>query len=108
MDSWQSRVVDVLCRYRHSGYTFEQAWAEALLKHPPRGRDAGAPVPRLFDDSGSSETANEFFRRVARNAWHDEVGAKGSGNGPALRHFRVDLLRSLDDETPVYVKRTAA
>ena len=106
--SWQNKVIGYLVELRAQGYTFQDAWAKAMVRHPPRGRDAGESVPRLFDEDGDAETVHAFFRRVASNAWHDRVDAPGSGNGPRLRHFRPEMLVAVDEQEPVYVRRTAA
>lgn len=74
---------------------------------PPRGRDAA--VATLFDEQGQRhDTLTQFFWRAARNAYEDYVGPEGSGQGPALAHFRAAMLRDLDSSTPARKHRRAA
>jgi hypothetical protein len=106
--SWHRRVITRLVECKANGYRFEQAWHETLRLDPPWGRDRDPVTPALFDETGNvPETSTMFFKRVAEDAWYDRVGQPGSGRGPALRHFRVDLLMAEDESSPVYVRRAA-
>lgn len=108
MSRWAALVVDHLVQRRSEGWTFERAWQDALVWLPARGADASAATPRLFEEDGSRpDTIVAFHKRVCENAWHDRVDKPGSGNGPKLRHFRVELLRDLDMSTRAG-KRTGA
>lgn len=108
--SWAADVSGHLVglKLRHPGMEYEEAWRLALRAHPARGRDAGAATPRLFEEDGSrSDTVVAFTRRVCEHAWLNVVGVPGSGDGPSLRFFRVELLRDMDESTRA-VKRTGA
>jgi hypothetical protein len=100
--SWAADVVDHLIVLRADGYDFERAWTMAMRLHPPRGRDLGVPAaPRLFDETNRPvDGLVPFFRQVCENAYHDVRGPVGDGNGPAIRHFRVDMVRSVDESGP--------
>jgi hypothetical protein len=99
--SWAADVVDRLIELRADGYPFARAWREALRLHPYDGGGVGSGTPRLFDETGRApETMVSFFRRACENAYHDVRGPVGDGNGPAIRHFRVDMVRSVDESGP--------
>jgi hypothetical protein len=96
---WTSLVVDRLIELRANGYPFDRAWTEAMRRYPPRGRDMGSP--RLFEEDGRAvDGLVPFLKRVAEDAYNDTQGPVASGNGPALRHFRVDMVRSVDESGP--------
>jgi hypothetical protein len=62
--------------------------------------------PRLFEEDGrAADGIVPFLKRVCDEAWHDTQGPVESGNGPALRHFRVDMVRSLDESKPAHKGR---
>jgi hypothetical protein len=107
--SWQQVVVGRLIELRaQDGPDFERHWTATLKLYPPTGRDVGPARPTLFDEQGrAAHTLIGFFKRVCDNAYHDRVGPKGSGNGPALRHFRADILHALDDSGPTHKTRRA-
>lgn len=70
MSSWTSVVIDELCAIKPQGVTFDQAWAQVMREHPPRGlwpRDRGD-----FDQVA-------WLERCARDAWEDRQ--------PGLRAF---------------------
>ena len=108
--SWSAQVVDNLAYSKGLGTPFTEAWRLALLRHPPRGRDA-APVVAVHDNDEATlalfdeqnkppETVVSFFKRVCRDAYEDRVGAKGGGNGPSLQYFRGDMIRDMDESQP--------
>jgi hypothetical protein len=77
------------------------AWTAALRLYPAHGRDLGAITPRLFEEDGrAADGLVSFFRRACENAYHDVRGPAGSGNGPAIRHFTVEMVRAVDDSGP--------
>jgi hypothetical protein len=97
--SWAADVVDHLIGLRADGIPFEKAWTLTMRLHPPRGRDMGSP--RLFEEDGRAvDGLVPFLKRVAEDAYNDTQGPVASGNGPALRHFRVDMVRSVDESGP--------
>lgn len=100
--TWAARVVNTLIELRADGYSFDRAWSMAQRQHPPRGKDDAAPsVPNLFDEDGRAiDGVVSFFRRACENAWHDVRGPAESGNGPAIRHFRLEMVREVDDASP--------
>jgi hypothetical protein len=99
--TWASDVVDRLIELRADGYDFDRAWTAALRLYPPHGRDLGAVTPRLFEeDNRAADGLVSFFRRACEAAYNDVRGPAGSGNGPAIRHFRVEMVRAVDDSGP--------
>jgi hypothetical protein len=86
--SWQADVVERLCDYKAAGVPFDEAWRQAMIDCPPRGRDMGPERPSLFDRD-TSQVA--FFRRAADDAWH--------GRKPALQGFHPSLLLEVSGVT---------
>lgn len=90
--SWFTRVVDRLRELRADGYGFDTAWSTAMHELPPSVSDSGGWRPQLAING--DETVVGFFRQACESAWRD-VRAAG-GNGPALQHFHVEMLRDED------------
>lgn len=102
--TWQGILVDRLITLRAEGYTFATAWSAAIHEAPIRNDCSG----RLFDETGQpSETVVMFFRRACESAWHGERGPAGSGQGPALGHFRAEMVRPLDGSGPAKMARVS-
>jgi hypothetical protein len=112
--AWTVAVVAHLTRSKRLGVAFDVAWQDAMAADPPEG---GRPVAStLFDDEGEPHGAMSpetramvaFQRRILGAAYEDTVGPVLSGNGPALRHFRPEMLRDLDSSAPARKLRRAA
>jgi hypothetical protein len=101
--TWASDVVDRLIELRAAeGPDFDRHWALAMRLHPARGRDMGEVAPRLIegDNKPADSPMVSFFRRVCEAAYNDVHGPAGSGNGPAIRYFTVEMVRAVDDSGP--------
>lgn len=85
--SWCGEVADFLREAKDAGVPFDAAWREALVRFPARSWEYGDASPRLF--GGGEPSVVAFFERACREAW--------AGERPALRHFRTDMLRGMDD-----------
>lgn len=106
---WSAQVAGHLLDSKRRGLPWPEAKRLAAAMYPPRGRDAGDATPRLFAEDGRApDTVVSFFWRVARNAYDDVTGPPLSGNGPALQHFKPDMLRDLDSSEPARKYRRAA
>ena len=93
-ERWSALVVDHLTGSKRRGLDFEDAWRAAM-------RACGTPTTAaatLFDEQGQPhDTMTVFFKRVCRSAYEGETGPAGSGNGPALKHFRPGMLLEGDE-----------
>lgn len=90
---WQARVVDRLIDAKRSGETdFDCAWRSAIGRAIIPASDDGGYNPTLF---GGEETIVGFFRRACEAAWDDTHDEPGSGNGPRVKEFRIELLADL-------------
>lgn len=59
---------------------------------------AATAVTTLFNDEGDPhDDYLVWFKRVALDAYNGAAGPVGSGNGPALRHFRPDMLADVEE-----------
>jgi hypothetical protein len=96
MTSWAGLVVERLAELRAAeGPNFDRHFAMALQAYPARGE--GVSTPRLFEEDGRpAEGLVTFLRRVAEDAYYDVRGQPGSGNGPRIRDFRVEMVREVD------------
>lgn len=114
--AWVHDITDCLARLKASGnyrldsHGYTQAWNEAMRCYRPTLRDQGEREPRLFDTKAGDQDPGvvEFTRMVCELAWLGEVGEPGSGNGPALRHWRHEFVRLEDQEPIVGLTRQAA
>lgn len=103
MVTWQRAITGCLIELKRYGVVdFDEAWGIAYREHPPRSRDLGEQSAPLFDvRAGDREpTVVEFTRSVNERAWRGVVGPVGSGDGPALRFFRTELIREDEDSRP--------
>jgi hypothetical protein len=91
--SWQAEIVQHLRRSKARGLPFDTAWnaAQRDIVIPGRDEDAGTLFNVHGEDSRFDTTA-AFFKRACCHAYEDRVGAVGSGDGPALRHFSVEMM----------------
>jgi hypothetical protein len=86
---WSVLVIDALAECKRRGVRdFDDAWAVATKRYPPRARDDGGFRPTLLPEPGEVESMREFLYRVCYEAW--------TGQRPALRHFSPLLLAGSD------------
>lgn len=111
---WATMIVDFLLKEKRGGETsFDAAWRRAVKAHPPRGRDLGEAVPKLFAVDGSDALSQdvsvvEFTEFACGQAWHNYVGSE-PGQGKALCRFHPALLVAMSDSSePAARTRTAA
>lgn len=102
---WQQQVIAYLATCKRDAIPSQEAWAKAMIACPPRAR--GVDPARLFDEA-KPDYLLAFFKRVALAAYDDTQGLPGSGQGPAIRHFQVGMLRDLDSSGPARRVRRAA
>lgn len=97
--TWESSVVEHLAKLRAAeGPQFDHHWRMTLRLFPSRGWGGGQAT--LFDEDGTvAVSALAFFRKACAAAYYDERGVAGSGNGPAIRHFRLDMIRDTDSSS---------
>jgi hypothetical protein len=94
-----SRVVSHLVYCKRQRLDFDYAWRLAMNAYPPAG--GVGDVTTLFDErSRPHDPADDFLRRVCRNAYDESVGPVGEGNGPSVKYFRPDMIRDLDSSVP--------
>lgn len=97
-DQWQQAMIERLAASKRLDVPFWVAWQQAIRYCPPPRQEAPAT---LFDDEGRRpETLTGFFQRACEHAYLDVQGPPGSGDGPALRGFRADMLQLLDADAP--------
>lgn len=90
---WTARAVDLMVAAKRAGETdFDRAFGYAIGRVTVPAADAGGHTPTLF---GGDQSVLGFFRRACEAAWHDTRDVDGSGNGRAVREFRIELLADL-------------
>jgi hypothetical protein len=73
---WSEQIVGELLELKPTGMTFEEAWAQVVKAHPPRG----------FWPREDARDQVSWLRRVCEDAW--------DGKRPALAAFTMDLVAS--------------
>ena len=94
--TWSSRIIETLRELKRTGVSFDDAWAVAVSKHPPRLRDEGYRDTLFVLDGDDGELSTvEWLHAVAGDAWHDRR--------PALRYLTEAMglvTDTMDDSAP--------
>lgn len=113
-ERWRSAIIAHMASSKTAGWSHDYAQRAALKAFPApreharvRGEaqlslvpdDAEGPVD--VDEIGQAE----FFLTCCKHAYENTVGAVGSGDGPALRWFRMTLTEEVDETRPARAGR---
>lgn len=108
-ERWRSAIIAHMASSKTAGWSHDYAQREALKVYPAprehtrvRGEAQLSLVPDAtegpvdYDELGMAK----FFLTCCKHAYMDMVGEPGSGDGPALRHFRMTLAEEVDETAP--------